>query len=238
MQQWYQCPRCSAQVAYGTRFCGNCGTQLNWPTQQQTQPPPPYKQQRIQQSYQCSSCGSPNAFGQQFCGACGKPLALRSEEKRRGTSPWLIILVVFIAVVFIGGGLLLAHDTSTSTSSLSSNLLIYLDENYTKPWDKTNIPDLNNLVWSASPSEAGWETSTLTAFLKNVGNIPIKVNATSSERPGLAFPGFSVSSDSIVIKPNEYSPINITIDVRPDVDPTLYSNKNAVTIYFHVVAAN
>lgn len=36
MQQWYQCPRCSAQVAYGTRFCGNCGTTLNW--QQQTPP--------------------------------------------------------------------------------------------------------------------------------------------------------------------------------------------------------
>jgi hypothetical protein len=34
MQQWYQCPRCSAAVAFGTRFCGKCGVQLNWPTQQ------------------------------------------------------------------------------------------------------------------------------------------------------------------------------------------------------------
>lgn len=48
MQQWYQCPSCGATVAFGTRFCGNCGTQLNWPTQQ-TQPPPAYQQQ-IQQS--------------------------------------------------------------------------------------------------------------------------------------------------------------------------------------------
>lgn len=48
MQQWYQCPTCGGQVAYGTRFCVNCGVQLNWPTQQQTQPPPSYqeKQQR------------------------------------------------------------------------------------------------------------------------------------------------------------------------------------------------
>ena len=39
MQQWYQCPNCSSQVTFGMRFCGNCGTQLNWPTQQhQTEP--------------------------------------------------------------------------------------------------------------------------------------------------------------------------------------------------------
>lgn len=45
MQQWYKCPNCGAPVAFGVRFCGNCGTQLNWPTQQ-TQPPPVYQQQR------------------------------------------------------------------------------------------------------------------------------------------------------------------------------------------------
>lgn len=37
MQQWYQCPRCGSPVAFGVRFCGNCGTELNWPMQQ-TQP--------------------------------------------------------------------------------------------------------------------------------------------------------------------------------------------------------
>jgi hypothetical protein len=37
MQQWYQCPTCGGQVAFGTRFCGNCGVQLNWPTQQYIQ---------------------------------------------------------------------------------------------------------------------------------------------------------------------------------------------------------
>jgi len=47
MQQWYQCPNCGAPVAFGVRFCGNCGTQLNWPTQEQAQPPSQY-QQRIQ----------------------------------------------------------------------------------------------------------------------------------------------------------------------------------------------
>lgn len=42
MQQWYQCPRCGAPVAFEARFCVNCRTQLNWPTQQQ--PPPQYQQ--------------------------------------------------------------------------------------------------------------------------------------------------------------------------------------------------
>jgi hypothetical protein len=50
MQQGYRCPRCNAKVTYGVRFCGNCGMQLNWPTQQQTQHPPNY--QKPQQSSQ------------------------------------------------------------------------------------------------------------------------------------------------------------------------------------------
>jgi hypothetical protein len=29
MQQWYQCPNCGAQVAYGMRFCGKCGIDLS-----------------------------------------------------------------------------------------------------------------------------------------------------------------------------------------------------------------
>lgn len=35
MQQWYRCPQCGASVAFGIRFCGNCGIRLSWPTQQQ-----------------------------------------------------------------------------------------------------------------------------------------------------------------------------------------------------------
>ena len=40
MQQWYRCSRCNAQVAFGMGFCGNCGIQLNWQTQQRIQHPP------------------------------------------------------------------------------------------------------------------------------------------------------------------------------------------------------
>jgi uncharacterized Zn finger protein (UPF0148 family) len=34
MQQRYQCPQCGAPVAFGVRFCSNCGTALSWPAQQ------------------------------------------------------------------------------------------------------------------------------------------------------------------------------------------------------------
>lgn len=44
MQQMYSCPNCGSPVAFGTRFCTSCGTTLNWPTQQQVQPPPVYQQ--------------------------------------------------------------------------------------------------------------------------------------------------------------------------------------------------
>jgi hypothetical protein len=50
MQQQYQCPNCGVLVAFGVRFCGNCGTQLNWPTQQ-VQPSLQFQQQ-IQQPVQ------------------------------------------------------------------------------------------------------------------------------------------------------------------------------------------
>jgi uncharacterized membrane protein YhaH (DUF805 family) len=34
LQQWYQCPNCGAPVAFGTRFCGNCGAQITGQIQQ------------------------------------------------------------------------------------------------------------------------------------------------------------------------------------------------------------
>lgn len=32
-QPMYSCPNCNHELAYGIRFCSNCGIQLNWPTQ-------------------------------------------------------------------------------------------------------------------------------------------------------------------------------------------------------------
>jgi tetratricopeptide (TPR) repeat protein len=47
MSQRFSCPNCGAPVAFGARFCGNCGTQLNWPAQGQVQPPSKSEQIRI-----------------------------------------------------------------------------------------------------------------------------------------------------------------------------------------------
>jgi uncharacterized membrane protein YhaH (DUF805 family) len=34
MQQWYKCPNCGAPVAFGVKFCGNCGAQITGAIQQ------------------------------------------------------------------------------------------------------------------------------------------------------------------------------------------------------------
>lgn len=39
MSQRLSCPNCGSPVAFGARFCGNCGTGLSWSTQQQLQHP-------------------------------------------------------------------------------------------------------------------------------------------------------------------------------------------------------
>lgn len=45
MQQWYDCPQCRQLVQFGQSNCLSCGTQLNWPAQQQSQPSPRYQRQ-------------------------------------------------------------------------------------------------------------------------------------------------------------------------------------------------
>ena len=52
MQQTYQCPNCGAPVAFGVKFCTNCGTSLNWHAQQHPQSPPVYQQSQQQWGYE------------------------------------------------------------------------------------------------------------------------------------------------------------------------------------------
>jgi hypothetical protein len=44
-QQMYSCPTCGQAVPNDLKFCSKCGTQLNWPAQQQMQPGPVYPPQ-------------------------------------------------------------------------------------------------------------------------------------------------------------------------------------------------
>jgi hypothetical protein len=123
MQQWYQCPRCGAPVAFGTRFCGNCGTQLNWPTQQQIQPPPVYQQTQQQSEY-----------------GYRQP---RKEPKK--TSPSLIGCLAFIAIAFlIGGAIFVLREPNPTTQTGSEDIQQY--ENTQPPVTGThgNEPYLRN----------------------------------------------------------------------------------------------
>ncbi len=96
MQQWYQCPRCRAPVAFGARFCTYCGTSISWSGPQPAPPPPGYQQ--------------PWNSYQQPAGGYGRAVE-RAEKK---TNPWLIVCIGLITVVFLVGGAILAFGGSNS----------------------------------------------------------------------------------------------------------------------------
>ena len=104
MQQWYQCPRCGAQVAFGTRFCTNCGTQLNWQTQQQTQPPPVYQQPQQQWNY-----------------GYRQP---RKEPKKTSSSLIGCLGLIGVVLLVLGGSFALnifPHETSSESNTNKSS---------------------------------------------------------------------------------------------------------------------
>lgn len=95
MQQMYSCPRCSAQITFGTSFCPNCGQPFSWPAQPQQQPPPAYQQ----------------PYEQQYRREGGQP-----EQKKK--SPWLIgCLGLIVLGVLIGIIMAVAFNGSESPSS-------------------------------------------------------------------------------------------------------------------------
>jgi hypothetical protein len=113
--QMYQCPRCGAQVAFGVRFCGNCQTPLNWPTQQQPQPP----QQPYQQTPQYQQ--QPPQYQQQ------PPQYQQPEPPKKKSKLGIILLVLgiillasvgscVVCVVLPGSSDVTSPETPSSTS--------------------------------------------------------------------------------------------------------------------------
>jgi len=108
MRQQFQCPRCGAQVAFGARFCGNCQTPLNWPTQPQPpaqyqQPPPQYQQQYQQQPQQPAS-----GYQQQ------------SGPPKKKTNVWLMGCLGMIVLAAVIGGIALAVSTSSPATKATT----------------------------------------------------------------------------------------------------------------------
>jgi hypothetical protein len=134
-------------------------------------------------------------------------------------------------------------EPTPTESELSSGLSIYVDENCSNLWNSSNTPDL---IWvdSASESESPykWQDANIVLYLKNNLGIPISVNADhSSEQillgttwvPKYAIPGFSISSDTVLLEPHASSPINIKIHESPEV-LSFSSATPSGMIYFHI----
>jgi len=124
MQQWYQCPRCGTQVAFGVGFCGNCGTQLNWPAQ----PPPPQYQQPPQQY----------GYGHE-----------QAKAKQQKTSSWLIIsITLMVVVLLVVGGVFafgrLSQGTPSTTTPPAGNT----------PTSDTIAPVITNVSFSPTETSA------------------------------------------------------------------------------------
>lgn len=129
MQQWYQCPKCGAQVAFGVRFCANCGTQLNWPTQQQMQPPPSYQQSQQQRSYE---------YGQ-------------AKTEQRRTSSWLAVSIALAAIVLLVGGAIFAINSGSQGTPPATS-----PPAETPPPEPEEEPVLKDMVVKLDELPTGW----------------------------------------------------------------------------------
>ena len=109
MQQWYQCPYCGNNVAYGQQGCSRCGNRLQW---QQPQPPP-------QQPVQPSQYQSPPQYQQQYNQPPVQPPQQQPQQepdKKRNTKIGLIVLGVF-AVLFVGTCSVCLNGVKTNTQT-------------------------------------------------------------------------------------------------------------------------
>jgi hypothetical protein len=129
MQQWYQCPQCGAQVAFGTPSCPNCRTQLNWPTQQQPPPQPPQYQQP-------------------------QPQDVKKTNKKNATIGCGVLLVIVILLA-VGIGTCLGGSEDSETTEVTLNAKVVYDDgqftitnNDDFAWTDVEF-DLNYETWSS-----------------------------------------------------------------------------------------
>lgn len=105
MQQWYQCPGCGAQIAFGAGFCNNCGMQLNWPTQQQQQQPPQHQQPPNQQ------------YQQQYSQPQYRQEKQPMSNTKKGLIGFAVVAVIFVAILGTCIGALSGPPDETATTT-------------------------------------------------------------------------------------------------------------------------
>lgn len=100
MQQMYSCPNCGGPVAFGVKFCANCGIPLNWPTQQM-RPRPVYQEQQQPRGSMQQPVPVPNTSGQ------GRGAAIPPEIKGWNWGAFLLTVIwgvgnrVWISLLFL-----------------------------------------------------------------------------------------------------------------------------------------
>lgn len=139
---------------------------------------------------------------------------------------WTLVLFGWLLPSF----LLIVWILTLPSSATSADLEIYLDANCTTPWDSTNIPDMNELSWSA-PDEYGWESSSFSVYVKNIGERTIEVEAKSYEDlTRVPLTGFGASSAVAMLNPGETKFLVIKVSQSLRVSSIASSEPE---VYFH-----
>ena len=129
---------------------------------------------------------------------------------------------------------IISPAVTLSVPSNDMSVLVYLDSNYAKLWDSANQPDLSIINWEPAPDESGspysWEKGILTVYLWNTEDMTLKVNAEDNLRA--VSPGFSVRSDTVTIKPNGRTPLDITI--KRSVEVWGFTGGGSFSVWFNI----
>lgn len=106
MQQMYYCPNCNYSIAFGARYCGNCGTPLNWSPPQQIQPPPFYSQPCGYQQTQWDYQQMPSYQQQQY-------EYKETRPRQQTTTSLLTGSIIILAIVLLTTWLSFIFNTSS-----------------------------------------------------------------------------------------------------------------------------
>jgi len=112
MSQQFSCPSCGSPVAFGSRFCGNCGTQLNLPTQQQIQYPPAYQQQMPPYYQQRLSYTRQQQYGMNWF-------------QRHLNWTWVLSYLLMLVGAFVFGLLMFSADPNVSEDAVGGAAQIF-----------------------------------------------------------------------------------------------------------------